>query len=645
MPSANWTACFSEACGGGYDASARHTHREEEGKPTEAISRECCPRGERDALCFFEASLSSARLQGAVVTEQARSISHGGQAGLTPLSLSPVSLPTPRMMEAGDGIEAASQLRRHIGAVAGLSGRGGKNGLEEVPSLSLSGQRSPVSSARPHDIELPATLAYEETNGQHGQEAHQQEAFPLTALRYVCEQIGRVLERQETSFRELDARVSRRNSSASQLWPEENPPAQEFQGELVVADDAPASPQERGFSCSQARSERQQQQREEMANTTLAVNQTTRFLASPRMRSVTGCRPFTAAPVSSYEMTGEEERLVLEQAQQQEPQLQQRAELHESVAGVAVNDAQDVITLHPNVNCLVFDASATPCPSLSPFSASMKRGPLLPVAVPILQIESISSVSISPLSRPLSAFEESPTFSRREGFALQGTSAQLQLPVQQMSVGASRGEAAPRVPPTSFCSCGVGEGVASIGHTWSAPGVMDLSFNRTPKHSLNSSPSYQAQESTSTRNTSISSDVVLAYSLSTDSLAHGPTEQEWGEEKMPSPRGVATATAAAVAAAASNTIPASGTASRETLLPVYRVPPVQTMRRPPTVPQRTVPLDVPMRDEEVCNSDEEALSDAFSGEELNSRVSDGEDDEKGDGDAWMRQWQVHQRLF
>ncbi|RNF13911.1 uncharacterized protein Tco025E_06161 [Trypanosoma conorhini] len=473
------------------------------------------------------------------------------------------------------------------------------------PSLSLSlSPVTPVTPEAPSCVGLPAILACDEAAAvRPRQQQQQQEALPLTALRSVCEQMGRVLQRQETSFREVDACVSRQSSlaAASRALLEASSPEQES-------------------SCSQPRDEEQwhrphqhQRSREELADAVLAVDEATSLAATPRTRSVTGCRPFAAAPVSSCEMTCEEQRQVLAQAQQREPQRRQCEEPQESVSGVAADDAQDVITLQPSLNCLVFDAAATPCQLLSPFPTPVGTGLLVPLKSPMVRLDSIPSVSISPLSRPLSALMESPTFAllpRREGLAPMGTSTPLQLSVQQPGTDASSSDSVPLAISPSPLTRGVGEAGAAAGHPWSASGVIDLSFNRTPKCSLNSSPSHRVPGPASARNASGTSDFLLAHSVSTDSAAHVPTGQERGE------------------------------ATRAP--PFSRVPPVQTMRRPPTVPRRNVPLEVSMSGDEVRISDEEPLHADFSGEEFSS-ISIGE--EEGGGEALMTRWQLHQRLF
>ncbi|KAF8280170.1 hypothetical protein TcYC6_0000720 [Trypanosoma cruzi] len=548
----------------------------------------------------------------------------------TPLSLSPVSLSFLRSVEVGNIVQGQIQQNCHVGAVAGSLLRE-MQGMEEDMTFfhQLESVRSPLSFPLTQSPELPTIIAHEEASSQRQPETQQQRENPQTPSCTACAEMGGAFEHPVESCHEVDGFARRPSFTLLRPQSEEKQVVQEAQGEMgyVASCESPGSAFEWGLPHIDLYREGQKQQGDP-ADVMIALERTDSLISTPLMNSVTCFRPFSVAPVSSCEMTCEEERVVLEQVQrtEQQQQLQQKQQQQEEsrspFSGLMANDAQEVITLRPTVSRFILEGSPTPCPSISPFASTTGTASFVPLGTPVLHIESVPSIFISPLSRPLSAWMDSPHSiypPRRESFAPMGVSTPSQLPVQQTTT-----EASP-------FSRGAGDG-ASAGYAWSLSGIFDMSFNRTPKHSLSSSPLQRAQGWLPTRNGSSNSDGVLTNSWSTDSVRQSEQDRCEGG-RLPPSRFVANAGTPTIpaAAAAPSTKATSGEASQDLPATTLRVPPVQTMRRPPTVPQRTIPQEFPMHEGESNFCGDEEAHTLLSDEEFSKTSGElsGNDDEGG----------------
>ncbi|KEG08213.1 hypothetical protein DQ04_07721010 [Trypanosoma grayi] len=466
----------------------------------------------------------------------------------------------------------------------------GDAGGEESPPLISPGAsfRSSSPSLFTEGMELPIVLASHSTTArQQKQEALDQQqnghgggAFPMDALRSACERMGKILDRQEESFREVDEYV-RHNSVLSldkeqPRWPQnhhphhhqqQQQPGEEKGGRAIVW--------ELSRPCSHKRSQILADDR------SMTVSPTS---FTPRAHSVTLCRPTSIPPVSFHEMTPEEEAEVLEQLEQQ------HAEVEEVGSPMIVGD---IPMQQPVSGNAAQDASPVSCVSISSVASPMGATTAMPLAA--ASIPWADSVTVSPLSRPLSAWFESPHsmyLTRRDthGVSTTGvlTPTPLQLPPGN-GVQFQLRNSSSSSPPSRL-----GLDLSSSAFTCSFSGVFDASAGRTPKYSHPHTPMQQhhiqqRQPFSVSRPLGSSSEAIPTYSVSADSAIHSGNDLESGEESVtvasPSLADAATAPAATTTTTTAEPVTTSspGVAAP---LPAARVPPVHIMGRPPPVPQR-----------------------------------------------------------
>ncbi|EKF26279.1 hypothetical protein MOQ_010038 [Trypanosoma cruzi marinkellei] len=577
----------------------------------------------------------------------------------TPLSLSPVSLSFLRSAQVGKIVQGHIQQNCHEGAVAGPLLREMQGMEEDMTSFHpLESVKSPLSFPLTQSPELPTIIAYDEAPLQRQQEAQQKQHETLQmSFCTGCDEIRGIVEHPVESCHDVDVFARRLSSTLPRPQSEEKQVVQEAQEDMGFAEscESPASLFEWGFP--PIESYREGKQRQGDPADVMALERADSLISTLPVNSATCYRPFSLAPVCSCEMTCEEERVVLEQAQrteqqqqqpQQQQQQQQQEELRGSFSGLIPNDAQEVITLRPRVSRFILERSPTPCPSISPFASTTGTASFVPLGAPVMHIDSVPSIFISPLSRPLSAWMDTPHSiypPRRETLAPMGVSTPSQLAVQQLTTEASPHGSSLQAIPSSPFSRGAGEG-ASAGYAWSLSGIFDMSFNRTPKNSLSSSPLQRAQGCLPTRNGSSNSDGVLAYSWSTDSVKQSEQERCEGGRLPPSRSGANAGTPTKPAAAAApSTKATSGAASQDLPPTALRVPPVQTMRRPPTVPQRTFPQEFPMHEGESNFCDEEQDQTLLSDEDFSNTNGEESDNDDEGGFTRTMQHPFRQRLF
>lgn len=328
---------------------------------------------------------------------------------------------------------------------------------------------------------------------------------------------------------------------------------------------------------------------------------------SPPVQSTTCCRPVSVSCASCQEAACEEERQVPGQIQLHQEEGQPRQANVQS--GQAHENTEQATVPHTGDVDSTLNTSPTSTPSVSVVTPPGIAPWLMPLGATRRPLEGFCSVSISPLSPPLSTrfgSSEGTCISQRESHALFGvlTSASLE--------GV---EAFPttHVPPTRFSlslNGGNVEAVAgsSFGVSWSTSGIYDLSLSRTPKCSSLSTLSQRLQDSSS-RYSSSSSDVPLALSSGQDSPGCCSKENEKHDKRVPLSTAPAPPPSTTAATMTSLQLVAAGTAAPGTtaeaplpLIPplllsslatlqatpqgVKRAPPFRIMRRPPIVPCR-----------------------------------------------------------